>query len=219
MRTGKCFILLFTILITGQLRAQSTPDVLKHYGTVIKTSPFVFGWGILPFTSEIRYVKEVVTAPRQSVLFGLSYLTRSPVVKVIIGQSQPPNPVVWIQGIRLQFMYRMYYKKGSKAPFGWYTGPYYSYATAKYSMRNWQRKGVYIEGTQWHLSWVVGKQRRLGKNLCYDIYGGMGYKENTWDVHHSISKISKLNLQVVTDNNFYTSHFKICFGFNLGWAF
>src|SRR5207302_5882591 len=109
--------------------------------TVIKTNPFMTVWGILPFTSEYRFVKEVATAKKQSLLFGFSILTPSPVVRFAVNAGRGPyHPVVWIRGYRLQFMYKMYFTRKAEAPIGWYTGPYYSYSSAKYSTRNLQLK-------------------------------------------------------------------------------
>ena len=179
----------------------------------------VIAWGSMIFTSEFRYLKEVATAPKQSLLYGFSLLTKNPIVdSIIAGSGGPYYPVVWIKGFRLQFMYKMYFSKKMDAPIGWYTGPYYSYSTAKYSMRNLQNKGIYIQGTQWNVNWVAGLQKLLGKHICYDIFAGIGYKENTWE-NHSIKGIKNLDISRYINNPYYTSHFKVCGGLNLGYIF
>lgn len=176
-------------------------------------------WGIMPFTCEFRYIKEVTTAPRQSLLYGFSYMGKNPIADSLAARGRSPySPVVWIRGFRLQFMYRIYFSKNSKAPIGWYTGPYYSYSTAKYSMRNLQMKGIYLQGTQWHVSWVIGRQKLWGKHLCYDIYTGIGYKENTWE-YHALNKIQNIDIGRFIKNKYYQSNFKICVGFNIGYIF
>ena len=114
-------------------------------------------------------------------------------------------------------MYKIYLGRHAEAPQGLYTGPYYSYSTAKYSTQNLQLKDVYIEGTQWHTSWVIGKQKLLGNHFCYDIYSGIGYKEDQLQ-SHSLSNVNGINLRAVQIPGFKT-HFKFCMGFNLGWMF
>jgi hypothetical protein len=191
----------------------------KHYSTAVKTNPFVLLWGSMLFTTEFRYIKEVATAPKQSLLFGFSYMGKSPLVDTIVMNSGGPfYPVIWIKGFRMQFMYKMYFSKHNEAPIGWYTGPYYSYSTAKYSMRNYQLKGTYIQGTQWHLSWVIGQQKLLGEHFCYDLFAGLGYKENSWE-KHTISKINNLDISQFTSGWYYNSHFKFCGGLNFGYIF
>lgn len=193
-------------------------DHPKKYTTVVKTNPFMVAWGILPFASEYRFVREVATAKKQSLLFGFSVLGVSPILKFANSTSQGPyHPVIWIRGYRFQFMYKMYLSNDKEAPLGFYTGPYYSYASARYSMRNLQLKDTYIEGTAWHLSWVIGKQKLLGKHFCYDIYTGLGYKEYSL-TYHSLTKISGVNLDTSEIPGF-DSNFKYCIGFNLGWMF
>jgi hypothetical protein len=191
----------------------------KRYNTVVKTNPFVLLWGSMLFTSEFRYMKEVATAPKQSLQFSFSYLGKSPLVDTIIANTGGPYyPVVWIKGFRMQFMYKMYFSRANDAPLGWYTGPYYSYATAKYSMRNLQLKGTYIQGTQWHTSWVIGRQKLLGDHLAYDVFLGLGYKQNTWE-RHTLKGISNLDISQFTDGWYYNSNFKVCAGLNLGYIF
>ena len=91
-------------------------DYPKKYNTVVKTNPFMVVWGILPFTSEYRFVREVATAKKQSLLFGFSVLGVSPVVKFAVNTGQGPyHPVIWIKGYRFQFMYKMYFSRDKEA--------------------------------------------------------------------------------------------------------
>ena len=52
-----------------------------EYEGVLKTNPLSVLWGSIPLTSEYMVVYEFVTAPQQSSQIGLSYITKSPVLK------------------------------------------------------------------------------------------------------------------------------------------
>ncbi|HEY6161507.1 MAG TPA: hypothetical protein VI112_09800 [Bacteroidia bacterium] len=214
-------LLFLLVLFAGWLPAQTsrTYKDYKKFNTIIKTNPLVLAWGAMPLTCEARYLREVCTAERQSLTFGFSYLGKNPIADSILANGTGGyRPTVWIKGFRLMFGYRIYFSKDVKAPLGWYIGPWYSYSTAKYSYRNYWLRGAYVQGTQWNLDWVIGKQSRLGKRLTYDLFIGAGYKNNHWE-YLSTYKVRGINLKRITGNSYYTSPFKVAAGLNFGWLF
>lgn len=188
------------------------PQFIRH---VIKTNPLPILWASIPFTSEFRYVQEVPIARYQSLQLGFSYIGKSVILTLIENASRHKNePRVVVSGFRIQFSHRYYFTELEYAPVGFYIGPHISYSTAKFSTRYGMIFNNYLQGTHYNIN-LIGGVQLLADDFTVDVFGGLGYKKNTW-VSHSANNVISMDL---TDSRLYNSPVKITLGFNIGMAF
>ena len=173
-------------------------------------------WGSIPLTSEFMAVYEFVSSPQQASQVGLSYIGKSPVLR-LLKDSIPEINELTANGVRFQLSHRFYIIKSyDYAPHGFYLSPHISYATVKISTKQLNSIDQYIRVTHFSLSALAGWQWIYSNDLTFDIFCGVGYKDNFWEEHDSQKTLS-LN----TDDNgdWYNGPVKLTFGILAGIAF
>lgn len=174
---------------------------------VVKTNLLPIAWGPIPFTGEYRLVGEAVTGAKQSGQLALSYLGPSGLINLSSVEDTAGNKVgIVISGYRIQGTYKFYLTKDD-APKGFYVGPHISYARAKlYEKGN---PDNYIKADFFNLVGMMGYQAISSGGFAFDLFTGVGYKNNSYSVSGSLN-----SEKFETKNNT-----KLYFGFNMGIAF
>ncbi len=211
-----------------------TKEILnqKHKAlTVYKTNPAAMLWGAIPFSSEIRMVREDVIAPQQSLQVGISYLTKGPFIRLIEQAMKANNPggmrnyEIIFNGFRFQATYKWYlndffnrvFSTDAHAPQGIYLAPHLSYSQAKLTLKPLAARQVYIDMIHFNTGLLWGIQLVSRKGLAIDVFSGMGYKRNVWFEQNGPFNRKQMDL---SDFGFLLNgSFKLYGGFNLGWSF
>lgn len=211
-----------------------TKEILhqKHKAlTVYKTNPGALLWGSIPFSSEIRMVREDVIAPQQSLQVGISYLTKGPFIRLIEQAMKANNPggmgnyEIIFSGFRFQASYKWYlndflnqlFSSDIHAPQGIYLAPHLSYSQAKLTFKPLAARQIYFDMIHFNTGLLWGIQLASRKGLAIDVFSGMGYKRNVWYVQNG-----PFNRQQVDLSEFgllLNGNFKLYGGFNIGWSF
>ena len=187
-----------------------------EYDGVLKTNPLSILWGSIPLTSEYMAVYEFVTAPQQSSQIGLSYISKSPVLRAF-QDTIPDLKLLTANGIRMQLSHRFYLlNRYNFAPAGLYFAPHVSYGTVKVSTKHFSSRDVYLRITHFNINLLSGWQWVYHNNYTLDVFLGLGYKDNIWEEHDSQSTISLDNDDV---GGWYSGKVKFTIGFHVGIAF
>lgn len=201
--------------LDSMLRQADIAYPLEYEG-VLKTNPLSVLWGSIPLTSEYMVVYEFITAPQQSSQIGLSYISKSPVLKAF-EDTIPDLKLLTANGVRMQLSHRFYLLKGYDfAPQGMYIAPQVSYATVKVSTKHYSSRDVYVRITHFNVNLLSGWQWVYSSNYTLDLFTGLGYKDNIWEEHDSQTTISLDNDDV---GGWYSGNVKFTIGFHLGIAF
>jgi len=211
-------LFLFTILL-GNIQAQSTLGAINlEPRNVIKTNPMAMIIGPIVFSSEYRIAIENVTSRNQSVQIGISYLGQNSILK-----SQYEGDTLYTQygislilrGYRAQLSYRFYIN--DDAPNGLYFAPHLSYSSAKVFQKqnNYIYKDEYFKFTYVNFAGMVGYQILANKTIALDMFFGMGYKSNNFDLFEK----NQFKAQDKEGLYMFGENFKMYLGFNLGYAF
>ena len=214
--------------------SQRTNDSLKiklkaiqPYHVVLKTNPLNMLVGCIPFTSEYKVQNEYTILPHQSVQFGISYLGKGLLLKMAenAANRRPKNKSeinYYAKGFNIQYAHRFYLnnKKNESsnqyAPFGFYCGPMISFARAKIGIKNNTLSNNYIMASNIQICWMGGYQNSLSDRFIFDVYLGMGYKNNQLTEYNSRRGRKTLPIK---DVPFYGNNFKLILGVSLGFAF
>lgn len=211
-----------------------TKEILnqKHKAlTVYKTNPVALLWGAIPFSSEIRIVREDVIAPQQSLQVGISYLTKGPFIRLIEQAMKSNNPSgfgnydIVFNGFRFQATYKWYlndffngiFSSDRHAPQGIYIAPHLSYSQAKLTLKPLAARQIYIDMIHFNTGLLWGAQLASRRGLAIDVFSGMGYKRNVW-----FEQNGPFNRQQMDLSDFgllLNGNFKLYGGFNIGWSF
>ena len=198
-------------------------DNPQTVSTVIKTNPLAVLWGSIPFTSEYRFMIELTSSKKQSDQIGISYLGKSPVLKLFEDTIENLNLLI-VRGIRFQGAHKFYINKlgiyfglpGSEyAPNGLYLSPHLSYSTAKFSTKFFNSRDVFIRTTHFNVNLLLGYQL-IREYWALDFFAGMGYKNNIWIEHDQQNSI---NINTSDFGPLYNSPVKLNLGFNVGFVF
>jgi hypothetical protein len=161
-------------------------------------------------------VYEFVTAPQQSSQIGLSYISKSPVLRAF-QDTIPDLKLLTANGIRMQLSHRFYLlNRYNFAPVGLYVAPHVSYGTVKVSTKHFSSRDVYLRITHFNINLLSGWQWVYHNNYTLDVFLGLGYKDNIWEEHDSQSTISLDNDDV---GGWYSGNVKFTIGFHVGIAF
>lgn len=187
-----------------------------EYTAVLKTNPLFMLWGSIPLTAEFMALYEFVSAPQQTSQIGLSYISKSPILKAF-EDTIPDLKLLTASGVRLQLSHRLYILSDyDYAPRGLYISPQISYATVKVSTKHFSSRDVYVRVTQFNANMLMGWQWIYDSDYTLDIFGGLGYKDNIWEGHNAQTTIS-------LDNDdfgpYYAGPIKLTIGFHIGIAF
>jgi len=198
-------------------------DNPQAVNTVIKTNPLAILWGSIPFTAEYRVMIELTSAKNQSDQIGISYLGKSPVLKLFEDSIEDLNLLI-VRGIRFQASHKFYINKlgdllglpfSEYAPHGLYISPHLSYSTAKFSTKFFNSRDVFIKGTHFNINLLFGYQL-IRDFWALDFFAGLGYKKNSW-IEHYQQNPAPINTSEFGE--FYNSPVKLNLGFNAGLVF
>ncbi len=227
-----------SLVLTPLSEAQPTKDekdAVEKAGSiqeptwVIKTNPFSFLWGPIPFTSEYRLHLESIRSRYQSMELGISYLGESPILSSMINMINSANASgfrsidIQVRGARLQASHKFYLKGvfdwmepgltlSSYAPNGYYLTPKVSMAYASFTLNN--QMVPFMEMTHLNANLLLGRQMFFWGTFAADIFIGGGYKRNIWEV-----KETQLNLVDPDRKGLYGGNFRFVLGMNLGLYF
>jgi hypothetical protein len=188
----------------------------KPIKTIIKTSIFSpFRWQV-PYAGEYRVLVECMIAPRQSLSFGASYLTRSLFfvigTKISNSGSNGGGATVAMNGYRAQGEYKYYFFNKKYRPEGMYLAIHASYASMKVNYKNYPDEYQLLE--HFNLNLLVGGQIIIKNKVALELFLGLGYKNNVY--------ISRCPINYLIDFSQFSkqlrNHFKINLGTNIGLA-
>jgi hypothetical protein len=222
------FILLFGFSpVVAQVELLPKLQYPPKYSLLLKTNPLPILWGpipgIIPLTSEYRLVNEFVVAPHQSSVIGFSFLGKSPLIPLLDPTSGSLFRNIMVRGFRFQMGHRFYLNNinntlglpySDYAPEGLYVGPFFSYSEARLTTKLANTFNIYRRITHFNANAVAGYQL-IFDGFVFDVFLGMGYKENRWYDHFppTVNPISS------PMTGAYNSNLKFVFGFNFGIAF
>ncbi len=188
---------------------------------VIKTSPTAFLWGgIFPYTAEYRVLVEVTTGRTQTEQIGISVLGKSLLYKMIeqannissIGKAK-------VSGWKIQYAHKFYLIGRRKhAPTGFFFGPLIQYTNARVAdglARYYSQ--TYYDFHNFNANVMIGVQGAYKRRVTFEVYGGLGYKQNTLYYHATTFRYGPINTSDFWEG--YSTHLNGVFGINLGYAF
>ncbi len=236
---GKLFIwfLFFGLAVKGQEKNANTYDSLKAANpqkiqTVFKTNPGAIFWGSIPLlTAEYRVIAETTNGINQSSQVGISYLGKSPYIKLFESDSaiNPRHEKLLISGFRIQGSYRFFFNRWFEnfgltdgtlySPCGFYLSPFISYSTAKITNNYFNTQGIFMMVTHYNINLLSGFQFFIFDNFSFDVFTGLGYKSNIWVQHLKNGVTKQVPPDDLKDIPFYNSPLKISLGINLGYGF
>lgn len=208
--------------VTDTIRLKEIVKPKKVYPrqpTLIKTNPFAVLWGPIPFTSEYKLVIEIPTTKKQSIQVGISYFRKSPILGIYeLQNNNQYDPKLIITGFRLQVANKFYLiRKKYASPFGFFVAPHVSYSNAHISIGKQRAlRSAYYDITHFNINLLAGVQVGRGKKMTAEVFGGIGYKKNTWNYHSPPNKISPIDMEEL--GKYYNSNIKLTLGFTLGRA-
>jgi len=201
--------------VSDSLMKRASEEYPLEYEGVLKTNPLSIIWGSIPLTSEYMALYEFVTSPQQASQVGLSYITKSPILKAF-EDTIPDLKLLTANGARLQISHRFYVLKNHDfAPRGFYISPQVSYATVRISTKHFNSRDVFIRVTQFNSNLLAGWQWINTYGYTFDVFAGWGYKDNFWEEHDAQRTISLNNDDF---GDWYTGSVKFSFGFHIGIA-
>ena len=170
----------------------STPKEVKNEG-ILKFSPFPIFDGQIDFTGELRVTYERKIAKRQTITIGASYDYPNFILLAVgrsfggggggrrggggggYGRGSAFNDFS-IEGGRATLGYRYYPLKKMSGLSGLFVGPYLSYNAV-----NIREKGAsanYEVVNYFDASGITGYQLVLKNHFEFEVFGGLGYKNN-----------------------------------------
>lgn len=120
--------------------------------------------------------------------------------------------------MRLQIANKFYLiQKKYASPFGFFVAPHVSYSNAHISIgQSRASQNAYYDITHFNINLLAGVQVGRGKKITAEVFGGIGYKKNTWVYHDSSYTIAPIDISDLGD--YYNSNLKLTLGFTLGYA-
>ena len=187
---------------------------------IIKTNPLAILWGPIILTSEYRIMVEMPSSKNQSMQFGISYLGKSPIWSIVEKQTKTGyHPLHFVMnGLSIQIANKFYFvRKKYGSPFGFYIAPMVVYSNAHISLSKARAyRNTYIDATQFSANIIVGLQVGRRKRFTADVFGGLGYKKNTWIYHATTYRTGPYDTKDF--GKFFNSPVKVTLGVNFGWA-
>jgi hypothetical protein len=184
---------------------------LAYKSSAIKIGTIPLLVGEIPYCGEIRITYEHSIASNQSLLLGVSY--DFPSITLLIASMQMGSGIggfSW-RGGRVMLGYRWYPLKDAKAPQGFYAGPLLSGNFL--NIKDKQNAATYETMDYLNASMVTGYQVLAHNGFTFDIFGGLGYRDNF------ISHDSGVGLPVPFILGSGFQHVKVTAQVNLGYSF
>jgi hypothetical protein len=198
------------------------PKVYPYQPTVFKTSPtaLLYG-GVLPFSSEYRIMIEMSSNRTQSEQIAFSFIGKNIIFNQI--DKNTPNSLTnrfgfKVSGWRLQYAHKFYVvNRRHHSPYGFYVAPLISYTTINIAVgSNRYLKNSYYDIRQFNINGIIGVQTGKKNRLTFDVYAGLGYKNNEVYFHSNTYKVTPFDQEEFGD--FFNSNVNLVFGINLGFS-
>ncbi len=187
-------------------------EKMHPIGMVIKTNILPIIWGNVPYTAEYRLVGEFMTTRGQSLSIGASYLGKS--MLLILSEKSSQNkgqPVLSVNGYRVQAAYKFYFIKKNLRPEGPYLALHSSWSSARIFEKG--NTADYYSGSHFNVNILFGAQVIAANKVAIDFFLGPGYKNNKWSEH--IPGATKI-IDITKFGLIYSGHLKFTLGFNVG---
>ncbi len=227
-----CFTLL-TLTGTGQEAPSKVPDLPQEPAHVFKVTPYMLVWGPIPFTAEYRLTNEWITGRQRSTQLSISYLGKSPILANIEdslnnGTNNGYRAIkIRVRGARLQLSHRFYlndilqgltirHRINEYAPNGYYIAPHFSFSTAEFTTPYLRTVDSYLRFTHTNINLLIGRQFFFWPHMCFDLYTGLGYKNNIWTEKAPSNNLRRVN---PNDMGIYKGNFKFTLGVDIGFYF
>jgi len=189
---------------------------ISQFDYIVSTNPLIMLWGSVPLSSEYRIMSEIRTGNKTSVNIGGAYLGKGLFFHM---QDKAYNSIAVssfaLRGYRVQVMYKFYLSDWDTPPDGVYIGPYFSLAEAKLSYRQGRIANDYTLIRQRNYSFVLGYQYEAFNGFCWDMFVGIGYKDNEWIEYPTTNRFVSIPQSDMPE--FYNSHIKYVIGLNIGY--
>jgi hypothetical protein len=148
---------------------------------IFKTSLFSpFYWQI-PYCGEYRLAGEFMIAPKQSLTFGASYLTRSIFFVLstkLANRNSSGGAKVAMNGYRVQGAYKYYFFNKKYRPEGMYLAIHASFASMKVNYKSYPDEYQLL--AHFNLNLLVGGQVIIKNRVSIEMFLGPGYKNNKY---------------------------------------
>lgn len=196
--------------------------VYPYQPLVIKTSPtaLLYG-GVLPFSSEYRIMVEMPSNRTQSEQIAFSIIGKNIIFNQV--DKNTPNSLTnrfgfKVSGWRLQYAHKFYLvNRRHHSPYGFYVAPLVSYTTINIAIgSNRFLKTAYYDIRQFNINGIIGVQAGKKNRLTFDVYGGIGYKNNKVYYHTNTYTVTPFDQEDFGD--FFNSNVNLVFGINLGYS-
>lgn len=210
-------------LSLGQDTVQKAlPEPPQKITRVIKSNPLAIIWGAIPFTSEYRLNYEFIASRNQSSQVSYSFLGKSPILS-LMEDTLFPIPVI-VRGFRFQASHRFFLNDMMEAlgfddgyaPNGFYISPHVSYATARFTPKFFNTQDIYLRISHFNVN-LLGGFQLIVDNICFEVFTGLGYKNNSWIARYSPTVVQNLSLDDASP--YYRGPVKLNLGFNIGIGF
>lgn len=209
------FALLTFLTIQNKAIAQDTSATLEYSSSVyyphnvIKINPLAAIIGQNPFTGELRLTYERAIGKSMASFIAVSYNVQAAFkIKRLLPDSLQNFTIKKVSGFRIQVGHKFYLTKFSIPVKGFYLAPHISYNTTKFDI---QTDTMYnVTAVLFNVNILTGYQIITGGSFAFDIFTGLGYKSNTWEVYDAGRFLALKETK---------SGLKISFGFNFGYAF
>ncbi|MBL4715785.1 MAG: hypothetical protein JKX95_04040 [Bacteroidia bacterium] len=202
-------------------------DSLPKPISVIMTGPFSPIVSQIPVAAEYRFIYETTVAHNMSAMFGASYLGKSLLIYFIDAiDTTAGNPFIEetvVRGVRGQAGYKYFiFEDGLKYnrsyPQGIYIGPHVSYSTVKFSGKAIYWANIFSRLNYFNVNLMSGMQYVVFNKLMINIFTGIGYKLNTIYDNISVYRYVWKEPLFYWDTHPIFKHYKISFGFNVGYV-
>ncbi|MEZ4722215.1 MAG: DUF3575 domain-containing protein [Flavobacteriales bacterium] len=152
----------------------------------LKLNPLAIVASQVPGTGEARVGLEMVASPKITTQISAGYLFKSPVFNALLQDTSNFYKNFEFPGYRVQAQLRYYFFKLNRQqelsriykPSGLYISGHASYAQASLKPKN-SGSVPRIDFSHLNINFIAGVQLLYKDNLGLDVYGGIGYKQNT----------------------------------------
>lgn len=189
---------------------------------IFKTNPVIWLWSDVPLTAEYRLAFEYINGQHESTEIAISYLGKSPLLKMFEEELGEDIANLRVFGFRIQASHRFFlndlfpnldHTHTNYSPQGIYIAPHFSLASARITTRYLGARQVFMELTHFSANVLIGRQYFYSDHYTLDVFGGLGYKRNTWKEH---DQQNVLTFDPGDTSGYYFSPIKIIIGFNMG---
>ena len=174
----------------------------------LKVNPFAFFNGQIPKTAEYNLSLERALTNRMAIQVAGAYVTND--TENFNSFTNLSGASVDATGFRVAPALKLYLRN-QESPRGMYIAPMYSYNRTNFI--NNANPNDKMTATYTSINLLGGWQMMFGKTLVLDFFGGVGKKNNSWDITNDAEIPSIFKPQGGADG------MRLTFGLNAGIAF